>query len=77
MLARLTLALVKVLAGLDVIFETSPIDLGGTSLTKMALEYVLQIGMLKKFLSRKLTYLATILNFTRYEVTCSLLLWSL
>ena len=27
------------------IFETSPIDLGGTSLTKMALEYLLQIGM--------------------------------
>ena len=33
------------LVGLDVIFETSPINLEGTSLTKMALEW---IGMLIK-----------------------------
>ena len=46
--ARLILAFVKVFSRARRDFETSPIDLGGTSLTKMALEYVLQIGMLIK-----------------------------
>ena len=43
LLGRLILALVKVLAGLDVIFETIPREM---SHTKMALEYILQIGLL-------------------------------